>query len=409
MTRRCNFFFLATTHLFMTLCLLLFICAAPPVLAAEKEKQLPPRGISVSPEYTGIVVTKGEEVSVDLIVTDEGRQAENINIRVSSVPKGWKAWIKTYSFAVTGIHVASDKSKTLTFKAEPGPEVAPGKYTFGILAQTEDGKLTSSSQVTVTVEGKKEEKQTKGVNIVTSYPVLRGPTDGKFEFSLEVENKLDKDGIFNLAAQGPENWDINFKPAYEDKFISSVRLKAHQSQTVAVEVKPYALAKPGEYPISVKVSSPEAKGEVSLKVVLTGTYKLDAGTSSGLLSLNAMRGEKSNISVYVKNSGSATLENIHFLSFKPENWEVKFSPERIEKLAPDELKQVEVSITPSQQALVGDYSVGVSVEGQGQKVSKSIELRVTVKASTAWGWIGIAIILFVIAGLVFLFVKLGRR
>jgi len=32
-----------------------------------------------------------------------------------------------------------------------------------------------------------------------------------------------------------------------------------------------------------------------------------------------------------------------------------------------------------------------------------------VKASSAWGWIGIGIILLVIAGLSFLFVKMGRR
>jgi uncharacterized membrane protein len=36
-------------------------------------------------------------------------------------------------------------------------------------------------------------------------------------------------------------------------------------------------------------------------------------------------------------------------------------------------------------------------------------MRVTVKASTAWGWIGIAIIVVVIAGLSALFIWLGRR
>jgi uncharacterized membrane protein len=404
---RKNDFVFSTTKLLLVLCLWVFVCSVPWVFAEEKEKTLPERGISVSPEYPGIVVTQGEEVSVDLIVTDEGRRAENINLRVTSVPKGWKAWIKTYSFGVTGVHVQSDKSKNLTFRAEPEEGVGPGKYTFDIMAQTEDGKLTSASQIVVTVEGKKEEKQAKGVNILSSYPVLTGPTDAKFEFSLEVENKSDKDSLFNLAFQGPEKWEINFKPAYEDKFISSLRLKAHQSQTVAVEVKPYALAEPGRYPILVKVSSPEARGEVPLTVVLTGTHKLDVGTSNGLLSLDAIRGKKANLSFYVKNSGSATLNNLHFLSFKPENWEVTFSPEKIEALAPGELKQVEVSIKPSDQALVGDYSVGISAEAE--KVSKTLELRVTVNASTAWGWIGIAIIVFVIGGLVFLFIRLGRR
>ena len=224
---------------------------------------------------------------------------------------------------------------------------------------------------------------------------------------MEVENRLDKDTLFNLISKGPENWEINFKPAYEQKFISSLRLKADQSQTMAVEVKPYPFAKPGTYPISVKISSADAEGEAVLKVVLTGTYNLEAGTATGLLSLNALRGNKANLSIYVQNTGSAPLNNLQFISFKPENWEVEFNPEKIDTLAPEQLKQVEVSITPTDQALVGDYSVGLRAEGG--RVSKTIELRVTVNASSAWGWIGIGIIVFVMAGLVFLFIRLGRR
>jgi uncharacterized membrane protein len=71
------------------------------------------------------------------------------------------------------------------------------------------------------------------------------------------------------------------------------------------------------------------------------------------------------------------------------------------------LKQVEVAVKPSSQALVGDYSVGVMVNGE--KSDKTVEMRVTVKASTAWGWIGIGIIILVIVGLSALFIYLGRR
>lgn len=373
----------------------------------EKRKDLPERGISVSPEYTGVVVPEGEDVNIDVIVTNRGRRDEDIDVAVTSLPEGWKAWIKTYNFGVTGVHVESDKSKNLTLRAEPEKDVGPGKYAFAIKAQTRDQKFVSTSNVTIEVKEKKEKKKAKGINITTSYPVLRGPTDAKFEFSLEVENKLDKDSIFSLISQGPENWEINFKPAYEEKFISSLRLKAGQSQTMAVEVKPYPWSKPGTYPILVKVTSAEAEGEAVLKVVLTGTYKLDAGTATGLLSLNALKGKEAHLSIYVKNSGSAPLNNLNFLSFKPENWKVKFSPEKIDTLAPQQLKQVEVSITPTDQALVGDYSVGLRAEAG--RVSKTIELRVTVNASTAWGWIGIGIIVLVMAGLVFLFIRLGRR
>lgn len=373
----------------------------------EEKKDLPPRGISVAPEYSGVIVVQGEDVSVDLKVVNRGRQDEIIELALPSVPEGWTAMVKTYSFGVTGVYVESDKSKSLTLKAEPDDDVGPGKYTFLVKGRTQDGKLTSSGSVVITVKPKEVEKKSKDVKITTSYPVLEGPTDATFEFSIEVENKLDKDTVFNLAHEGPRNWDIKFKPAYEDKYFSSLRIKKGQTESMAVEVKPYLLAEPNRYPLKVKVSSPEAKAEAEITVVLTGTYKLDAGTADGRLSLSALRGKEANLSFYVKNTGSAKQNTVKFLSFKPENWKVEFKPETLETLAPGDLKQVEVAITPAEEALVGDYSVGLAVEGE--KAKKNLEFRVTVKASTAWGLIGVIIILLVVAGLVTTFFRFGRR
>jgi len=305
------------------------------------------------------------------------------------------------------VHVNSDSSKSLTMKLDPGDDVKPGKYSFVIEAKTLDGQLSDTAKLTITLTKKEKVKKAKGVKMSTSYPVLQGPTDAKFEFSVEVESELEKDSIFNLMVQGPENWDINFKPSFEDKYISSLRIKAKQSQTMAVEVRPYALAEPGRYPIKIKVSSENAQAEAELVVVLTGTFKLEAGTATGLLSLEAYQGKEANFSFYVKNTGSAPQNGVKFLSFKPENWTVEFKPEGFESIGPGELKQIEAIITPAEQALVGDYSVALSIEGE--KVNKALETRITVRASTIWGWLGIAIIIFVLAGLVFLFVRMGRR
>src|SRR4030042_259611 len=163
----------------------------------------------------------------------------------------------------------------------------------------------------------------------------------------------------------------------------------------AGEVNPGRDAVSGEYPIQVSISSGDKKAEVKLTVALTGIYKLDAGTPTGLLSLEAMAGKPANFSVFVKNTGSAVNRNVTFSSFKPENWEVTFKPEKIEALEPNALQQVEITVKPAQQALVGDYSVGVMVTGE--KSDKTIERGATGKAATAWGWIGIGVIIFVIA------------
>jgi uncharacterized membrane protein len=385
----------------------LLMMSASSFAQTEKEK-LPARAISMAAEYPGVEIAKDEDVSMDIIFHNKGRKDEDVEVWISEKPKGWKARIKTYRYTVTGVHVPSDESKSLTFEADPEEGIKPGDYKFRINARTLDGKFRMSQAVTVKVsadEGKS--KEPKGVKLTTSYPVISGPSDATFEFSLEVDSKLDQDAVFDLLAQGPKGWDINFKPAYETKYISSLRIKSKQSTSVAVEVKPAMGAAAGEYPINVRVSSSDANAEAKLTVTLTGTYGLEIGTASGLLSLEARGGRPANISFYVKNTGSATNHDIKFMTFKPENWKVEFKPEKIDALEAGGLKQVELTITPYEDALVGDYSVGVNVKGE--KASKTIEFRTTVKASAAWGWIGIGIIVIVIGGLFGLFRWLGRR
>ncbi len=115
-SKRGSSFFISTVGLvFMVWAIL---SPDPSAYGSEKKKDLPPRGIAVALEYTGVVVSEGDDVSIDLTVTNKGRKDENIELILSSVPKGWKAWIKTYSFRVTGVHVPSDKSKSITLKAE---------------------------------------------------------------------------------------------------------------------------------------------------------------------------------------------------------------------------------------------------------------------------------------------------
>jgi uncharacterized membrane protein len=387
------------------------ILAGTTVVSAADEQakrdDRPARGIAIYSEFSGVVVPVGESVRMDLTVENKGRQDEVVALKLTSVPKGWKASLKGGSFTVTGVAVPDGKTRTLSFSAEPDKGLSPATYEFGIEGVTADGKLKANYAIVVT---SRERSRLGGddIQITTSYPVLRGQTDATFEFSLDVNNKTDADRTFNLAAQAPEKWEINFKPGYEQKQISSLRIRGNSNQTVAVSVTPPKDTTAGEYPILVRISSGESKAEAKLMVVLTGIYKLEAATPTGILSTDAVTGKPTTVSLLIKNTGSAVNRNINLSSFKPENWKVEFKPEKLEALEPNQLKQVEATITPAATALVGDYSVGLMVDGE-KSSSKTIEMRVTVKAPTAWGWIGVGLIAVVIAGMGGLFAWLGRR
>jgi uncharacterized membrane protein len=367
----------------------------------------PERGIGIYTDYSGVVVPVGESVRMDLTVENKGKQDEIVGMKVASVPKGWKASLKGGSFTVTGVAVPNGKSRSLAFSAEPEKGVGPGTYDFVLEGITADGKLTARYTIAVTTR-ERSRLGAADLQITTSYPVLRGQTDASYEFSLDVANKSENDRTFNLAAQAPEKWEVNFKPGYEAKQISSLRIRGGGSQTVAVAVTPARDTTAGEYPILVRISSGESMAEAKLMVVLTGIYKLDAATPSGILSAEVVTGKPTTVSFVVKNTGSAVNRNISLSSFKPENWKVEFKPEKLDALDVNQTKQVEATITPAETSLVGDYSVGLVADGE-KGSSKTIELRVTVKAPTAWGWIGVGLIASVIGGMGGLFAWLGRR
>jgi uncharacterized membrane protein len=167
-------------------------------------------------------------------------------------------------------------------------------------------------------------------------------------------------------------------------------------------------AQVGEYPVTFHASTEGAQADARLQVMLTGTYRLDAETPSGRLSLDAVVGKRATMTLLVRNSGSAVNHGVKLSGVGPENWKVEFKPKTIDSLAPGDMKAVQVTLTPAAQALVGDYSVQLSADGE-QSSAKTVEMRVTAHASSRWGWIGLGIIVGVIGGLGGLFTWLGRR
>ncbi|MFP4474545.1 MAG: NEW3 domain-containing protein [Desulfatibacillaceae bacterium] len=367
-----------------------------------------PRAISVAFEHFDITLPLGEDVSVDLLVRNFGQRDEDVRLSLDRAPEGWDTSIKTFTFETRGVNVPGEDFSTLTFRATPPEGTAPGTYEFRVTAATADGGLKDSATLAVTCEPAGAEAGGQAVRVGTSYPILKGSSDSRFEFSLDVDNALDVEQTVAFTARTPPDWDVTFKPSYEEKTISSMRLKSRESRNLRVEVDPPRMAEAGEYPIKVLVSADGEQVETELSVVITGNYRLVLGTPSGVLSLKTEKGRTGNISVYVKNTGSAPNRGIELISVKPENWEVVFTPETVDLLEPGELRQVEVRVKPSEDAMVGDYSVSLTAQGENN-TTDTMDLRVTVNAPTIWGWVGIAIILLVIAGLVALFVILGRR
>jgi len=393
--------------------------------SGQQEAQKPEREIVAAFEYPRVEVEPSTSLSLDLIVKNNGRKDEVVLLELVESPAELKSKIEDYSKGVGGLFVASGERKTIRVNVKPKlkPEdrekekegkkinVPPGTYKFVVKASTEDGKLEvrATGQLTVKSPTEEGEAPKDPITITCSYPNLRGANDSDFKFSIDIHNNTDAEDMASLRAEAPKGWDVTFKPSYESKYIGSLKVEANLSKSVDVEVKPPPGAEVGKYPITVfsKLSKKDLEAKKELSVELTGTYRIQCRTANEVLSLTAKGGRESNISMYVLNRGTATQNGVTFDSFKPENWKVTFKPERIEKIEPGKMEQVEVVITPNADALVGDYSV--TVTARGEKATHDVELRVTVKPSTTWAWVGVGIVVAVIVVLSVMFKVMGRR
>ncbi len=91
----------------------------------------------------------------------------------------------------------------------------------------------------------------------------------------------------------------------------------------------------------------------------------------------------------------------------PSGWKVAFNPEKIGEIASGATSNVGVSMTPSTQAIAGDYMVSVRANGDG--ASDSANFRVTVRTSTLWGVTGLGVIGASALMLAFAVTRYGRR
>jgi uncharacterized membrane protein len=91
----------------------------------------------------------------------------------------------------------------------------------------------------------------------------------------------------------------------------------------------------------------------------------------------------------------------------PTGWKAEFNPKTIPSVAPNEKKEIQVQVTPSDKAIAGDYVASFRANGRGE--SASADFRITVTTSTMWGIVGIAIIAIALLVLLGAVARFGRR
>jgi uncharacterized membrane protein len=188
---------------------------------------------------------------------------------------------------------------------------------------------------------------------------------------------------------------------------SSVEVGAGSSSRLTVEVDPSDQAAAGTYPILVQATGGGQTVETELVVEIVGSYAITVTTPDERLNADASAGDPTEVGLVVFNDGSAPLRDVTLDAATPSDWEVTFRPEAIAEIPPGESARVMAVITPSEDAVAGDYIVTIGAEIA--ETSDEVDLRVTVRTSPLWGLVGGGLIVAALVGLGVLFRRYGRR
>jgi len=364
-----------------------------------------PNAILLTTQDAAVGAAPGKAITFPVDVLNNTTKQERIKLSIATAPQDWVPVFQDRGYDVTEEDLLPGKDNTVTFQVTPPAATAAGTQRISLKAATDDGQ-TATLDIGVTINGAAGGGNLK---LTTDYPILKGASGTKFEFKATIANNTGKDNTFALAANPPDNnWQVYFQPAFDTKQISSIAVKSGSTQDVNVEVQAPPLAQTNDYPIGVKVNDDAGNNaNVDLKVSIIGNYKLDINPQQQL-NTNATAGQAKTVQVTIANTGTAAIQNISLTATGlPSGWTMTFSPDKLDSIDPNTQRQVQGTLTPAAKAIAGDYSISLSASSTQATINK--DFRVTVETPTIWGWVGIGIVVIVVAGLSWMFASYSRR
>ena len=243
------------------------------------------------------------------------------------------------------------------------------------------------------------------VSLTTDFPQLKGPSSSTFSFNLTLHNDTAEDLTFGGTATGPAGWTITTQVSSESQAASAI-VKAGSTTPVTVKATPAVDVTAGPYPIAVDVTSGSRSAHADLSVEITGSYSLKLTTPDARLSASATAGSATDLTLVVQNTGTAPITGVKPSATAPQGWTVTFAPETVDVAANGEASVV-AHMTPSADAIAGDYVV--TFKAASDLANSSADIRVTIQTGLLGGAIGIGLIVLVLVGLGWVFLRYGRR
>ena len=364
-------------------------------------------GIIFSTDYPGITTQADNTVTFNLHLTNEEETDTDLFLSAEGLPEGWSGAFKGSGSEVSKVHVHAhqtrDDAPSLSYTLSVPEDAKEDTTVITLAAVSKEGQASLPLTVKVTAE---EAVSTEG-EFTADYPEQQGSSSASFSFSTSLKNNSSENAVYALSAEGlPEGWNASFTPSGASQ-TASVPVDAGASSSITVAVSPAQDVQKGEYTFNAVASSGTETLKLPLTVSITGTYGIRLSTPSGNLRSKAYAGEPAKIALQIDNTGNVDLMNVTLSSTVASDWNAEFSEETIDRIEAGSSKEVTVTITPSQDATIGEYIA--EIKASTKEASSISDLDISIQNHTAWGLIAVAIIAALILGLLVIIRKFGRR
>ena len=377
------------------------IVLAPAVQAQDAPKN-DVKGVFLTSDYPAVTVRPGETSSVGLHLQNFDVPPERMSLSVSGVPAGWTATLIGGGQPVAAAMPNTNSGVAIELRLDVPKDAAIGTQNMTVSA-TADGQPSIDLPISVTLAKDLPAKLT----LTPQLPQLRGTSKSSFEYQLNIKNDSGKKLVVSLSAQAPQNFDATFTEQYGSQELNAVPVDAGQTKDVKLKVTPPNTAAAGDYKVTARVSAEDASVSTDLGMTITGQPRLDVSGREGLVSTRASAGKETSVPVVITNTGTAPAEDIQLSGSAPSGWKIEFDPKTVDRIAPNDNKEVQALITPTEKAIAGDYVTTVRAAARGE--SASATFRVTVTTSTIWGIAGVGIIGVALLVMVGAVARFGRR
>jgi len=369
---------------------LLLITGLSPVAAATSFK--------VTTPYPAVTVQPGNTVTFALDVAVPA--PERVGLAVSGTPTGWTANLRGGGNIVNAVYAGGATAASVELSVTVPASATAGNSTLTVTASSEQG--TIDLPVVVTVLG----ASGGGVTLTSDFPQLSGAPSSTFTYSVTLSNTGTQKQTYTLTGQGADGWTVSVHPSSNAQALTDT-VEGGATDTLSVTAQPPSTIAAGAYPIQVTATAGSQTANAALEADVTGTPALTLGTPNQVLNASVTAGSTGTISLVVSNTGSTVLQNVTVTASSPTGWTATFAPTSVATIQPGASATVTATVKPASDALAGDYDV--TFTATSGSATANVDIRTTVDTSPLWGFIGIALIAFVIVGLAWVFRRFGRR